>query len=89
VRILKAPYCAEEALLDVRLKCERLIDAADNALRSDLTSRDSGEDSLEARDSLTRALRAARSLMAHLSSSYDFSESGRASASPKEGKCLE
>jgi len=88
VRILKAPYCAEEAVLDVRLKCERLIDAAVDALRSPLTSRDDRSDSPEARDGLTRALHAARALMDHLTSSYDFSESGTAAASPKEGACL-
>jgi len=91
VRILKAPYCAEAAVLDVHLKCERLIDATEDALRSELTAQDDDKDTPaardEARDNLTRALRAARSLMGHLEAGYEFSESGTASASPKEGIC--
>jgi hypothetical protein len=80
----------EEAVLNVRLKCQSLIDTADYALRCPLTSQDDDGDSPEARDGLTRALCAARSLMSHLTSSYDFGDSALgAFARPKEGVCLE
>ena len=83
-------YFDEEALLNIRRQCERLIDAADYALVSKLTSQDDDGDSPEARSGLTLALRAAKSLMAHLDASYDFGDGALgAFASPKEGICLE
>lgn len=74
------------SLFEIRIQCERTIDAARDALRYPLTAGYGREDSPSARKTLTDASRAARELMRHLDGTYEFD--GRGNAKPKEGACL-
>jgi hypothetical protein len=72
-------------ILEIHNRCERLIDAAVDALAEPLSSQD-GEilDSPEARTILTGTLNAARLLVRELEAAYDFNNFG---SELKEATC--
>ena len=56
----------------IRGQCAKLIDVGGDALDQPLTTAESDADSAEAREALTRAVSAAKLLLAHLEENYEF-----------------
>jgi hypothetical protein len=73
----------EETLAAIRIRCERLIDAAAEALDSPLCDEENADCS-EARAVITGASKAATRLREHIDANYDCSTGF---AEPKEEPC--
>jgi len=74
----------EVILFFIRVRCDRLVDAVEEALADPLTTGDDETDSPEAREKLTRAVNAAKLLLAHLDEHFEFKNG---MAEPKEDVC--
>jgi hypothetical protein len=77
----------EEELCRIRFACERTINAGDDALAEKfVTNEDDATDLPEARKAVEKAVGAAKLLLAHLETNYEF---GSGFAEVKDGVCLE